>query len=178
MDSGYGYLTTAPSLGDMMLVRAKMPATPGNSTDAASLQVRYYSFCEYQSSNRLDLGCLDDTQLAVQDDGYFNIVTSTAAKRPPLATSNGGYSWLPWPNTTNRTLYIIRQILANPDFAGNYQIASVTKDPLATLGEWAPLATYCDSATFNANAAKGGASVFAACQQASKSGVKGLKLKH
>lgn len=167
-DAGYGYLTVAPQFGDMVVTRAKLPATPGRVSDPASLQTRYFSICEYQSTNRLVLGCLDDQQLTVQDDGYFTLVTSTAAKRPALANPANGYNWLPFPNTVNKTLYIIREVLPNADFTGNYQTASGASDPLAALGEWAPLATYCDSATFNANAASGGAKLFAACQASSK----------
>lgn len=168
LDSGYGYLTTAPQYGDLLLIRTKMPATPATTSDASALNARYFSICEYQSTNRVILGCDDDLQLARQSDGYTNVVTSLASKRPALANPGNGYNWLPWPNTTNKTLYIIRQILPKPDFAGNYQIASGASDPLATLGEWAPQAVYCDSATFNANAAGGGAKLFAACQASTK----------
>ncbi|MFX5260726.1 hypothetical protein ABTD18_19655, partial [Acinetobacter baumannii] len=91
-------------------------------------------------------------------------VTSTAAKRPALANPANGYNWLPFPNTINKTLYIIREVLPNADFTGNYQTASGASDPLAALGEWAPRATYCSAATFSANAASGGAQLFAACQ--------------
>jgi hypothetical protein len=163
-DAGYGYVVTAPRFGDLMLIREKAPAMPSGPAAPADMQARYMSVCGYRSSDRYDLGCLADTQLVTQSDGYFNVVISTADMRPPLATAASGYNWLGWPNSTDKSLFIIRQILPNPGFAGNYQIAGGASNPIVAMGSWAPMATYCDTATFNANAAQGGAALFAACQ--------------
>lgn len=165
-DAGYGYLMSKPKFGDMMLIREKLPATPASNVSAANVQARYLSICGYLPNQRKILACLPDNQLTTQSDGYFNIVVSTEKDRPALADPTSGYNWISWQNNTDRALFIIRQLVPNPSFAGNFFTAGATSDPLTKLGVWAPEATYCDSATFNAHAASGGAAVFSACQAA------------
>ncbi len=165
-DAGYGGFMSSPAFGNLLLIRAKLPATPSSSVDPADLEARYLSLCAYHAKERLQLGCLTDAQLVTQDDGYFTVVVSTSDTRPPLADPADGYNWMPWYNSTDRVSFTLRELLPNPGFAGNYLNAGMTTDPLSTLGSWAPEATYCDVQTFNDQAANGGAAVFAACQAA------------
>ncbi len=165
-DAGYGYLMSKPKFGDLLLIREKLPATPSSNVAAADLQVRYLSICGYIPNLHKVLACLPDSELTTQSDGYFNIVVSTDKNRPPLANPADGYDWISWQNNTDRALFIIRELLPNASFPGNFFTAAQTSDPLGKLGVWAPQATYCDSQTFNDHAASGGAAVFSACQAA------------
>lgn len=167
-DAGYGGFMSTPAYGDLLLIRSKLPATPRSGVDPADVQARYYSVCAYRAKDRTQLGCLTDAQLVTQDDGYFTIVVSTAGTRPPLADNADGYNWLPWYSSTDRESFTLRELLPDPDFAGNYQTAGNAADPISALGEWAPVLTYCSAATFNANASSGGAALFAACQAGAK----------
>jgi hypothetical protein len=167
-DNGFGYVATNPAFDDLLIIRAKLPATPSGPYAPQDLQVRYFSLCEYRTSDRYVLGCLADPEMTVQDDGYVNVVVTTAANKPPQADPSFGYDWMTWPDGTNKGLFVIRQQLADAGFAGNYQVASSTADPLAALGVWAPQVTYCDLQTFNSYVMNGGAALFAACQAATQ----------
>lgn len=168
-NAGYAGLMSNATFGDMLLIRMQMPATPGNSSSADDFEARYLSLCAYRAKDRTQMGCLTDSQLVTQADGYFNVVVTTASNRPALADPADGYNWLPWYSSTERESFTIRQLLPNPDFPGSFLVAGNAADPIAALGSWAPMTTYCDSKTFNANAASGGAALFSACKAAGAS---------
>lgn len=164
-DSNYIRAATGLSFDDMIVVRGKAATTPVLPPEViADPQVRYWSVCQNQLNNTLGVACVADREMTVQDDGYYTVVISADAKRPPLAQPEYGYNWLPWGPSANG-LVGIRQTLPDPDFAGNYALALANPDvPLSeSLGEWAPQITYCDLATFAYYAPAGGDALFQAC---------------
>lgn len=157
----------AKQYGDLVVIRGKVASTPALFPDVvANPDTRYFSLCEFQPLNSSTVACLADRD-TVTIGGYYTAVISTPVKRPVLANAESGYNWLPFGNGANG-LIGLRQILPNPAFAGNYNLALANPDaPLEeTLGEWAPSITYCDSNTFAAHAAAGGQAVFDACKLA------------
>jgi len=148
---------------DMVIARFRMPVSP--DADAQNALVRYTSICQNQYNNTAVVACLADRELTVQPDGYAITVISTNQRRPVKASPAFGYNWMPW-GPANEVLVYIRQILPNPGFVGNYDLAEAQpRQPLSTtIGVWAPELTYCDTQTFNANADAGGAALIAACR--------------
>ena len=165
------YLRSAPgeSYADMVVVRAKTPTTPAlPPAVVADPDVRYWSICQNGLSSGAVFGCLADTEVVTQSDGYFVTVISPPDKRPAEATADQGYNWLPWGDESD-ALVALRQILPNPAFPGDYEHAIAAKflEPISqSLGVWAPEITYCDAATFSANAAAGGETLIQACRAA------------
>lgn len=110
-------------------------------------QVRYLSVCDYQMDNGgyaiggsafeppTTSGCLDDSELVVDDQGWVVVVVS--AQRPP-----GVANWIPM--ASDAPMVLIRYLVAGPGFSeypGAY-------DPgLGTLaehmGQYFPTSTYC-----------------------------------
>lgn len=154
---------------DMVLIRAKAPLAPNLPTQRriASPQARYWSICQNELNSSAVVACIADRNMTLQADGYLYAVISTPEKRPPMADAAFGYNWLPFGQASNGIVGF-RQMLADPDFEGNYgQAVARPNRPISeTLGEWAPEITYCDRDTFDALADVSGATVFAGCRHA------------
>jgi hypothetical protein len=165
-DSGYAYSVVNTAKADLIIMRAKMPATPITPGRGNDPDVRYMSLCEYGQWQRKIVGCLPDENLKTQADGYFNVVLSQAEQKPVYADPAYGYNWMQALPPESSGILTLRQILAEPDFAGNYQVASAASNPISALGDWAPQITYCDAQTFANNALSGGAALFRACRNA------------
>lgn len=165
------YLRTQPSLayGPMVVVHARAPSfpLPPPATGPADPDVRYWSLCQNALVTTANVGCIADRDMLLQSDGTFTAVISPPANRPATADAAHGINWLDWGSSPD-AFVVIRQILSRPGFDGDYNkaLAQPTKSVKETLGEWAPLATYCDKATFDAHVAEGGAAVFQACKAA------------
>lgn len=168
-DSDYLRAAAALRFGDMVVVRAKRQRAPLlPPLVEPAVDSRYLSLCQYELGSSAVVSCFTDRGLVVQGDDYAVYVMSTLAKRPPGAVASNGYNWLPWGSTANELL-VLRQILPKPNFAGDYRRAAAQPEaPLtSTLGLYAPQISYCDTATFTAFAASGGAALLSACQFAS-----------
>lgn len=180
--SGYARALISQLYSDLVFIRYRKPVTPispdafdpsalgafsvaGGGSDA---QVRYMSVCQNNPTTTYVAGCINDQNLVSQADNYVNVIIAT--HQPDQATPVNGYNFLPWGGLGD-ALVLIRQILPNADFPGNYMTAIKTSDdPIAALGVWAPTVTYCNADVFNANATNGGDAAFAACQAAYRGG--------
>jgi hypothetical protein len=159
------------TVGDMIVLRSKAPSYPPVPPLVVSdPNVRYWSVCQNEEQTTASVACIADRDIVQGSDGYFTVVVSTPAKQPAAATPANGYNWITWGDSFD-ALLVLRQILPSPTFPGNYQFAIDNPSaPLSeTIGEWAPDITYCDEATFAANAASGSVAVMAACHEASNS---------
>jgi hypothetical protein len=164
------YLRARPgrSYSDMVVVRLKAPRVPAlPPARVDDPDVRFWSICQYTNFSSAVIDCIADRNATLDADGYANVVISTEEKRPALASPQHGYDWLPW-GSSSTAMVGLRQLLVRPDFAGSYGrfIAEPKKPAVETLGEWAPEISYCDSTTFAATAAEGGAALMAACKAA------------
>lgn len=165
-DSNYLRAQTGRLYAPLIVARARVPATPVQPPLlVAAPDVRYYSLCQNDLNTSRNIGRLTDRDFALQGDGSFTAVISSAADRPTLARPEFGYNWLPFGDQLNG-LTVLRQILSRPGFEGDFQNAVDNPNaPLsASLGAFAPDITYCDPATFTAFAPSGGAALVAACR--------------
>jgi hypothetical protein len=106
-------------------------------------QLRYWSLCTANRTTQT-YGCVNDENVAVDDNGYFTVAISTAAGRPSNATAACGISWLPWGVDLKGIAYM-RNMMASPDFAQSVQHASYGTEK-QVLGEYYPVGTYYKSA--------------------------------
>lgn len=180
-DGDARYLRVQPSLnyGQMVVIRARAPVAARQSGVAQEPDVRYWSLCQNELLTTRSVACIADRDMLVQRDGSFIAVLSPPVDRPATADAVHGYNWLDW-GPSRGALIVLRQVLARPDFAGDYARAAQATNRSAedVLGSWAPDATYCDKATFDANASAGGAAVMAACKAAAGRGRKDVSDMH
>ncbi|HKY91390.1 MAG TPA: hypothetical protein VJM11_10140 [Nevskiaceae bacterium] len=175
-DINYLKALIAARNADLVLIRSKKPTTAGlPGQGPANPNTRYWSLCQNELNTSKVVKCLADREMTVQGDGTINVVISTPAKKPSNARPESGFDWLPH-GDADEAVAGFRQLLANPAFAGNYakSVAQPNAPVGDTLGEWAPLITYCDRATFDSMANQGGDAVFKACKQAYRTWWQGL----
>jgi hypothetical protein len=162
------YLRAAFSLeyGALVVVRSMRMPTP--SQTLVENRVRYWSLCHYALSTGAVYSCSADGETVTQSDGYDNFVISTAANRPAFAYPAYGYNWIE-SGSARSELIVLRQLLATPDFPGNYakSVAAPSSTVGDVLGVWAPQISYCDATTFSSVAGSGGAALISACVAAS-----------
>ena len=165
-DSPYLEALTS-QVSDMVVVRVKLPVTPVLPPGTNTPEARYWSICQNERFSTANVACIADSEAVAQADGYSMFVISPDAKRPPLATTDNGYNWMPWGSSYNAYV-AMRETLPAPDFPGSYSIANQYwwKPMSQTIPGYEPESTYCDLATFNANAAIGGETLIQACRAA------------
>jgi hypothetical protein len=169
-DINYMKVLFAARNADLVLIRSKKPVTAGlPSNTPPNPDLRYWSLCQNELYSSKVVKCIVDREMAVQNDGYVNIVISKDDKRPSTAQHEMGYDWLPH-GDADEAAAGFRQLLVRPNFAGDYakSVAQPNAPVESVLGEWAPLITYCDRGTFDSVSPQGGAAVFAACKAAYK----------
>jgi hypothetical protein len=146
--------------GRIVVIRGTAPTfadPPGGRPIGSGEQVRYWSLCtnEYRKPYPVS-HCVLDRDVVLDDGGRYTIVVSTPDDRPPNATAEEGVTWLDWGSTDVDNLLLLRHMLADPGF--DESAINVEPGTLAstTMGDYAPVGTYCESSAF----ASGGA---AAC---------------
>ena len=166
-DSAYLQALPSTKYAPLVVIRVKLPVTPLLPPETNTPDVRYWSICQYELHSTAMVGCLADTEVTAQADGYAVFVISPPAQRPALATQDAGYNWIDWGDQPDAYV-ALREILPSPGFLGSYQLANNTFWlPLkTTIGDFAPQSTYCDPATFAANATAGGQPLIDACRSA------------
>lgn len=164
--AGYANTALSQQYDDVALIRMKQPATPAALQGLGSPQARYISLCSNSAVTTEVVGCLTDKEVVTQGDGYTYFVVSTLPNRPVAAAAQYGFNWLDW-GSELKSLLIVRQLLTAPGFQGSFKDAALSgQTPSQYVGDWLPETTYCDLATFNANALNGGATTYSACQKA------------
>lgn len=166
-DSTYLRAAFSRAYGDVVVVRSQRMQAPLLPPLVLPVEpeVRYLSLCQYELASSAVVSCQSDRDTVVQADGYEVSVLSTLEARPATATRAFGVNWQQLGDTRGE-LMVLRQILARPGFAGDYNRAVNNPElPLSvTLGTYAPEITYCRSAVFDANSAAGSAAVINACR--------------
>ncbi|MDR3416160.1 MAG: hypothetical protein P4L83_08240 [Nevskia sp.] len=172
LDSRYIYSYITPTAGDLVLLRGRAPAY--SSPAGSSGQLRHWSVCENATAivtGYQTYACVEDEDTSVDADGFFNIVISIPSKRPQNATPANGFQWLNF-GTTTRAVVVYRQMLASPTFAQAAVNVPAAQDqnPRLVMGDYLPVATYCEKPLFDAltGAGQTPAQVFAACLQQSQ----------
>jgi hypothetical protein len=158
------YLTTdiSDAYGQIVVFHARAPSFP-NTTAGVPVykprQLRYWSFCTYDSEGEALVGCVPDYQSAIRGHDY-TFVVSNPASRPANATAADGVTWLPWGDQPAAQI-VYRNMLPAATFPyAAESITSSTQSVPQTMGPYYPSAVYCSTATFE----KGG---WRACVRAS-----------
>lgn len=137
--------------GRLVVVRGKAPSFP--DTPRAPItgheQVRYWSLCtnEYRKPYPVSF-CVADRDVALDAQGRYTFVISTAADRPPNATAANGVTWLDWGDTSVDALLLLRHMLASPDFGESAINLAPGTLATTTMGEYAPHGVYCTTEAF------------------------------
>jgi hypothetical protein len=136
--------------GDLVVVHASAPTFPNTRAGQPVYrkhQLRYWSFCTYDSSGQAVIGCAADYDAAVRN-GSFTYVVSDPGTRPANATAAHGVTWLPWGALPSIQL-VYRNMLPEASFKHAAQrVTPTTKSVQGVLGAYYPQAVYCRPATF------------------------------
>jgi hypothetical protein len=170
VDTDTAYLSATvvpPQNDDVLVIHAKAPTTPTGSAPSPWPQhgedLRYWSLCsDLQPSptpvvvNRLpdgkvDEGCRDDSQIAVDGQGYYTIAVGTESQRSAIERIRG-VTFLPFSSaepTLAHKLYM-RNMVADPAFGEAIQDVPADGNPAsaaAVMGSFYPQAAFCSLAT-------------------------------
>jgi hypothetical protein len=179
-DSRYVHVYTSDVLGAVQVTTGRMPTfvrtfNHRRHFPAAARQVRYWSYCTYESNITLyGDACLTDRDVPLRAGRRYTIVASKRAKRPANAIAKCGYAWVAtprhgdhatFPNASDPTRthprvrfaerrafawHAMRQLYANPNF--NERIANVQAfgQEQAVMGAYYPTTTYSSKRAFEA----------------------------
>lgn len=130
IDNAYVYTGINRGYGRVLEIRGKAPTYGIDSGD-----LRYWSICQNDPYNQRYIGCLRDSQVKLDKDGWYTIYVSRPADRPKKAKN-----WIPWGPQPWGTL-IYRHMLPAPGFSGAIQLASYGTEQ-ASMGDYYPVARY------------------------------------
>ena len=153
--------------GAVAVTRGKLPLVPKTLAseaifDERDSQLRYWSICQNEYYSQMVTDCIYDEQLAIDEDGYYTVVTSLMDDKPLNATSECGYNYLAWTekgdgfgrmveggeNRLNEALLIVRNMLPKEDFHQAIQNTSVPGDEYVMMEEYLPTTEYMTRADF------------------------------
>jgi len=148
------YLTTdiSSSYGQIVVIHTRAPSFPNTAAGVPVYkpnQLRYWSFCSYDSEGEALIGCVPDYKSALSGHDITFVVSSTA-NRPANATSANGVTWLPW-GAQPAAQIVYRNMLPAASFPyAAESITTPTQSVPETMGPYYPSAVYCSKATFEA----------------------------
>ena len=170
VDPDIAYLSARvvpPQNGDVLVIRAKAPTTPSGNKPAPwpapGDDLRYWSICDdlKQSPipvvvNRLpdgkvDEGCRYDSQVKLDQNGYYTIVVGTETQSAAIERIPGT-TFLPFSAAEPTQLHKLnmRNMLPSPDFHNAIQNVPANGNPssaAAAMGPYYPRAAFCSLAT-------------------------------
>ncbi|MDR3417627.1 MAG: hypothetical protein P4L83_15730 [Nevskia sp.] len=165
-DTRYIYVTLSQTKGDLVLMRARAPTYATGPNAGSDPQLRHWSVCENALWTVETYACIEDSDAAIDGDGFFNIVISVPTKKPANATHAYSFDWLPF-GTCLAGTPIFRHMLASPNFTQSaFQMPTgKASEAPQIMGDYFPQATYCASSVFAAHTGnkETPAQVFAAC---------------
>jgi hypothetical protein len=167
-DSGYlAAVVTPPGNGDVLVIQGKAPtASLGSHPSpwpAPGIDLRYWSLCNYLATAKVplvvnqlpgggvDYGCRYDSQVRLDQRGYYTFVVGTEAQRAAIDQIPGA-TFLPFSTAepTTEHFLLLRNMLANPDFAEaiqNVPQGGSAASAAAVMGAYYPQAAICSLAT-------------------------------
>jgi hypothetical protein len=163
--------------GRVIVIRGKAPGFPDTFNGSPiwvpargfrSVDMRYWAVCNMDLVPPIPVvECATDLNLRLQGQ-YYTIVVSADRQRPDWLKPN--INWLPWGDEQYQKLFAVRHIIPSPDFAYDVQDARDESRCLfefnfpeipprsafddtgpyceAEMGEYYPVALWCDKATF------------------------------
>lgn len=169
----------------LIVIRAKMPGFPDTFNGAPvsqpaagfdAIELRYWTMCVGEVVSPLPLtGCTVDATTPLDADGYATLVVTSDVMRPPWLATDA--VWLPYGDgqMVPKTIFM-RYLLPSPDFPHSIQraveegcgaewhfptppsqeaITGAGECTRKVMGEYYPLAAWCDTATFRQKGWKG-----------------------
>ncbi len=146
--------------GEILVLRGKMPTFPhtrGGESRMSEGDVRYWSLCQNESPVTTSVvSCLYDEQVPLDRGRRFTVVVGTAADRPPKARRRCGVAWLRWGHYVDPLgrrgggTLLMRNIRADPAFAGAIQNVDEPGAERALMGRYLPRGEYMASSDFAA----------------------------
>jgi hypothetical protein len=170
VDPDIAYLSAfavPPHNGDVLVIRAKAPTTPSGTLPtpwpAPGDELRYWSMCDdlkpsptpvvvnHLPDGTVDDGCRYDSQVTLDQNGYYTIVVGTETQRAAIERIPGA-TFLPFAAAEPTQLHKlnIRNMLPNPDFHDAIQNVPADGSPssaAAVMGPYYPQAAFCSLAT-------------------------------
>jgi hypothetical protein len=163
--------------GRIIVMRGKSPGFPDTFSGSPiwvpargfrSVDIRYWAVCNMDLAPPIPVvECATDLDLRLQGQ-YYTIVVSDDRQRPGWLRPN--IDWLPWGDEQYQKLFAVRHILPSPNFPYDVQDARRQSECLfdfdfpyipprsafdnagpfceAVMGEYYPVALWCDKATF------------------------------
>jgi len=144
--------------GQVVVVTGKAPTFPdtvaGQSPTVAS-DMRYWSICQNLGAPVYPvIACKADYQIPLTGDRSYTIVISAEEDRPSNADKAHGVAWMPWGDTTQGGVILVRNMLAADAFCCSIQnVDPLDTPPYAVMGPYYPLAKYCTMAGFESDGA-------------------------
>jgi hypothetical protein len=162
--------------GRIIVLRGKAPGFPDTFNGSPiwepargfrSVDMRYWAVCNTNLAPPIPVvDCATDLNLRLQGQ-YYTLVVTDDRQRPDWLKPN--INWLPWGDEQYQKLFAVRHILPSPDFA--YDVQDARKSgclfdfnfpafpprnaiddvgPIceAAMGDYYPVALWCDKATF------------------------------
>ena len=157
-DNGYIAAVSAHQNGRVLVMKGRAPVVPdtsaGQSPALGGTDMRYWSMCtnEYRKPYPVT-DCAYDSQVPLDANGEYTIVTSMPADRPTNATSANGVTWLDWGSTAQDMVLIMRNMLPSPTFHQSVFDVAPGQPASSAMGPYAPVTAECDTATYEAGGA-------------------------
>lgn len=150
-DNRYARALISTKFAPVLILTGRMPLIPtsfnGDRTMGAG-HLRYWSLCSNMTMiNSRVVDCVYDEQVPLDAERNYTIILSKAKDRPRNARPECGLSWLELPEEGDGvgdpdfSLLVIRNMLADPSFAGALQNALDDKD-LPKMGAYLPTGKY------------------------------------
>ena len=156
VDNRYISASTSESFGNVVAIRAKMPATPTTYYGDATMgtgNMRYLSICSNDPNTLAVFSCLYDQEIARDAQGNGVILVSKSADRPNNANVGCGVSWLDW-GASDQDLLVYRNMLPLSQAQFPQAIQYVPGPPgsaeTAVMGDYYPYGTHMQKAAFEA----------------------------
>lgn len=160
--------------GNIVMIRGKAPTFRGlDRTRFGDEQLRYWSVCQNELATQRYVACVADHQAHPDADGYYTMVVSDVADRPPNAIAANHIDWMPWGPYPDAIL-LYRNMLPDADFGQAVHHVPQGTPPEQIMGEYTPVGAYCQPDIFE-NAGHSAAEIFAACRRYTE-GLGGLML--
>lgn len=136
--------------GRVAVIRGKAPTYPdtraGVSPAAPGKQLRYWSMCQNDKASPYPVvACASDDRTKVDASGHYTYVVAAPSDLTAAQAAGTDLTVIPWGATGVDKVVFLRNMLPSSKFYPNSVQASQATgaDPVKTMGEYYPRATYC-----------------------------------
>lgn len=155
LQNAYLATTISRHYGDLVVIRGRAATFPNNRAGVPPYRrsdLRYWSFCVYDTNGEAGYGCAADYRTAVRHHHYTYVISDPGV-RPANATARHGITWLPWGGTQSGAQVMMRNLLPAKRFhhaAENITRPRQNARARTIMGAYYPKAVYCAPTVFAA----------------------------